>query len=82
VHANWADQYFAAMLKAKIPNLEMHIYGNGVHGNGLKDRGDTPFGTWQMRFIDWFRDLGFLGKPGVETKAARDVAAHVTPAAK
>jgi len=82
VHANWADQYFAAMLKAKIPNLEMHIYGNGVHGNGLKDRGDTPLGTWQVRFIDWFRDLGFLGKPGVETKAARDVAAHVAPAAK
>jgi acetyl esterase/lipase len=82
VHANWADQYFAAMLKAKIPNLEMHIYGNGVHGNGLKDRGDTPFGTWQMRFIDWFRDLGFLGKLGVETKAARDVAGHVTPASK
>jgi hypothetical protein len=21
----------------------------------------------QLRFIDWFRDLGFLGKPGVET---------------
>jgi hypothetical protein len=25
------------MLKAKVPNIEMHIYGNGVHGNGLKD---------------------------------------------
>ena len=61
------------MLKARIPNLEMHIYGNGVHGNGLKDRDGTPFGTWQYRFIDWFRDLGFLGKPGVETKAAKDV---------
>ena len=81
VHANWADQYFAAMLKARIPNIEMHIYGDGVHGNGLKDRGDTPFGTWQLRFIDWFRDLGFLGKPGVETKAARDVATHVSPPA-
>ncbi len=81
VHANWADQYFAAMLKARIPNIEMHIYGNGVHGNGLKDRGGAPFGTWQLRFIDWFRDLGFLGKPGVETKAARDVSAHVTPPA-
>jgi endo-1,4-beta-xylanase len=77
VHANWADQYFAAMLKARIPNLEMHIYGDGVHANGLKDRNDTPFGTWQFRFIDWFRDLGFLGKPGVDTKAAKDVAAHV-----
>jgi endo-1,4-beta-xylanase len=76
-HANWADQYFAAMLKARIPNLEMHIYGNGVHANGMKDRNDTPFGTWQFRFIDWFRDLGFLAKPGVATKAAKDVAEHV-----
>jgi acetyl esterase/lipase len=76
-HAIWADQYLGAMLKARIPNVEMHIYGNGVHANGLKDRDDTPFGTWQFRFIDWFRDLGFLGKPGVETKAARDVAAFV-----
>ena len=82
VHAIWADQYFAAMLKARIPNVEMHIYGNGVHGNGLKDRGGAPFGTWQLRFIDWFRDLGFLGKPGVETKAARDVATHVSAPAK
>ena len=79
VHAVWADEYFGAMLKARVPNLEMHIYGNGVHANGLKDREGTPFGTWQDRFVDWFRDLGFLGKPGVETKAARDVAAHVTP---
>jgi endo-1,4-beta-xylanase len=79
VHANWADQYFAAMLKARIPNVEMHIYGTGVHAGGLKDRNDLPFGTWQNRFIDWFRDLGFLGKPGIETRAARDVAAHVNP---
>jgi hypothetical protein len=72
-HAQWADEYFAAFLKARIPNLEMHLYGNGVHGNGLKDRDGTPFGTWPNRFIDWFRDLGLLGKPGVETKAAKDV---------
>ena len=63
--------------RARIPNIEMHIYGNGVHANGLKDRSGTPFGTWQHRFVDWFRDLGFLAKPGVETKAARDVAARV-----
>jgi endo-1,4-beta-xylanase len=77
-HAVWADEYFAAFLKARVPNLEMHIYGNGSHGNGLKDRDDTPLGTWHQRFIDWFRDLGFLQKPGVETKAAKDVAAYVT----
>jgi endo-1,4-beta-xylanase len=45
---------------------------------GLTDRGGIPFGTWQYRFIDWFRDLGFLQKPGVETKAAKDVAAFVS----
>jgi hypothetical protein len=27
--------------------------------------------------MDWFRDLGFLGKPGVETQAAIDVAANL-----
>ena len=77
VHAVWADEFFSAMLKARVPNVELHIYGNGVHGNGLKARDGAPFGTWQDRFIDWFRDLGFLGRPGVETKATQDVAAHV-----
>jgi pimeloyl-ACP methyl ester carboxylesterase len=88
VHAVWADEYFAAFLRARIPNVEMHIYANGRHpgdplpegGNmtgGLTDRNNIPLGTWQFRFIDWFRDLGFLQKPGVETKAARDVTTRV-----
>jgi endo-1,4-beta-xylanase len=42
----------------------------------MKDRNGEPFGTWHARFVDWFRDLGFLQKPGVETKAAADVAAY------
>jgi acetyl esterase/lipase len=77
VHAIWADEYFSALLKARIPNLEMHVYGNGGHGGGIKDRGGLPFGTWPDRFVDWIRELGFLAKPGVETKAARDTAAFV-----
>ena len=88
VHAVWAMEYFGAMLAMHVPNIELHIYGNGRHpgeplpdGNrmtaGLTDRNNMPFGTWQFRFIDWFRDLGFLQKPGVETRAARDVAAFV-----
>ena len=81
-HAVWADQYFAAMLAKSVPNLELHIYGNGHHPGsgstgGLTDRLGTPYGTWQYRFIDWFRDLGFLQKPGVETQAAKDIAAYV-----
>jgi acetyl esterase/lipase len=88
VHAMWADDYFAAMLHAGIPNIEMHVYGNGRHpGEPLSDgtrmnaglgNRSLPFGTWQDRFIDWFRDLGFLQKPGTETKAARDIAVFLT----
>lgn len=87
VHAVWAIEYFSAMLNAGIPNIEIHIYGNGRHPGdgmtgGLTDRGGIPFGTWQVRFIDWFRDLGFLQKPGLETKAARDTAAFVNHATR
>lgn len=85
VHALWADDYLRAMLTAGIPNVEMHIYGYGRHPGeqlsdgsrmaaGLADRNGIPMGKWQDRFIDWFRDLGFLQKPGVETRAARDIA--------
>lgn len=81
-HAVWADQYFAAMLGASVPNLEMHIYGNGHHPGsgstgGLTDRLNTPYGTWHLRFMDWFRDLGFLQKSGIETRAAQDIAAYM-----
>jgi endo-1,4-beta-xylanase len=93
VHAVWANEYFSAMLAAGIPNVEMHIYGNGRHPGdplpdgsrmtgGLTDRNDTPFGTWQFRFVEWFRDLGFLQKPGVETKAAKDISAFLNPSAR
>jgi acetyl esterase/lipase len=82
VHATWADTYFSAMLKRGVPNLEMHIYGKGGHAGGLNDRGDSPFGTWQFRFIDWFRDLGFLDKPGVETQAAKDVETYAAKSSK
>jgi endo-1,4-beta-xylanase len=89
IHAIWANEYFTAMLQAGIPNIESHIYGNGRHPGdplsdgskmtaGLTDRNGMPFGKWQDRYIDWFRDLGFLQKPGVETKAARDIAAFLT----
>ncbi len=77
VHALWAMDYVNAMLKAGISNVELHVYGNGVHAGGLKDRNNTPFGTWQDRYIDWFRDLGFLDERGKPTKAAHDVAEHV-----
>ncbi len=88
-HALWAMEYYSAMLAVGAPNNEMHLYGNGRHPGdalpdgsrmtaGLTDRSGIPFGTWQLRYIDWFRDLGFLEKPGVETKAAKDIARFLT----
>jgi endo-1,4-beta-xylanase len=89
VHALWAMDYFGAMLALGVPNIEMHVYGRGRHpgdplsdgsrmSGGLTDRNGMPLGAWQYRFIDWFRDLGFLQKPGVETQAAKDVATFVS----
>ncbi len=91
VHALWAMEYVNAMLTLGVPNMELHIYGNGRHPGdplpdgtkmtgGLTDRRDTPFGTWQNRFIDWFRDLGFLQASGVPTKAAIDMAVFANQA--
>jgi endo-1,4-beta-xylanase len=70
------------MLKAAVPNLEMHIYGRGGHGGAISLRDGIPFGTWHERFIEWFRDLGFLDQPGTETKAAKEVAAYAQKRAR
>ena len=93
-HAIWANDWFTAMLNAGIPNVEMHIYARGRHPGdtpnpgdppstgGLTNRGFIAYGTWQDRCIDWTRDLGFMGKPGVETQAAKDVVANVNRPAR
>jgi len=89
IHAVWATEYFTALLDDGVPNVEMHIYARGHHpgdkvgpdeppsSGGLTDRGFIAYGTWPERFLDWFRDLGFLNKPGVQTQAAKDVAANL-----
>ena len=90
VHAIWANDWFTAMLNAGIPNIEMHIYARGRHPGdtpyagdppstgGLTNRGGIAMGTWHDRYIEWMRDLGFMGKPGVETLAAKDATANLT----
>jgi endo-1,4-beta-xylanase len=89
IHAVWATEYFTALLNDGVPNVEMHIYARGHHpgdkvgpdeppsSGGLTNRGFIAYGAWPDRFIDWFRDLGFMNKPGVETQAAKDVAANL-----
>jgi alpha/beta hydrolase fold len=87
-HAQWALDYFQAMLTMHIPNIEIHLYAQGKHpgdrlddgssmSGGLTDRNNIPYGTWQYRMIDWMKDLGLLQKSGVETKAAKDITAYM-----
>jgi len=87
-HAQWALDYFQAMLTMRIPNIEIHLYAQGKHpgdrlddgssmSGGLTDRNNIPYGTWQYRMIDWMKDLGLLQKPGIETKAAKDITAYM-----
>jgi hypothetical protein len=89
IHALWANEYFSALLNDGVPNMELHLYARGRHpgdkigpgetapSGGVSNYGGIAFGTWSARFLDWFRDLGFLNKPGVETQAARDVASSL-----
>lgn len=78
IHAIWASDYFVPMLKAGVPNLEMHIYARGGHGVKRGGPDGIPYGTWFDRYMEWFRDLGFLGKPGEPTKAAKDVSEYAS----
>ncbi len=77
VHALWATDYFTPLLKAGIPNLEMHIYGRGTHGVSATDRETIPYGKWRERYVEWFRDLGFLDPAGTKTKAAIEIEEYI-----
>jgi len=58
-HARQTVEFYNALFNAKIP-VELHIYGHGGHGNGIRPRDGIPFGTWHYRFEDWMADLGLL----------------------
>jgi endo-1,4-beta-xylanase len=60
-HARQTVEFYDALFKAKIP-VELHIYGHGGHGNGIKPRGGIPFGTWHLRLVEWLADLGMMKK--------------------
>lgn len=92
IHAYWAIEFYEALLMDGVPNIEMMLYARGRHPGdktepgeppstgSISNMGGIPYGTWSARFLDWFRDLGFLGQPGVVTQAAKDVAAAMTRA--
>jgi endo-1,4-beta-xylanase len=61
-HARQTVEFYNALFAAKIP-VELHIYGHGGHGNGIKPRNGIPFGTWPERFVEWATDVGVMKKP-------------------
>jgi endo-1,4-beta-xylanase len=45
--------------KQQVP-AEMHIYGSGGHGFGLRSK--LPVGNWTDRLLDWMRDRKLLAE--------------------
>jgi endo-1,4-beta-xylanase len=48
--------------RAGVP-AELHIFGTGGHGFGLRATNTRPVGQWIVRFQDWLADSGFLRRP-------------------
>ncbi len=74
VHAEWAADYFNPMLRAGVPNVEMHIYARGGHGGQKRGPDEIPYASWPDRLDQWLADLGFLGRPSEPTRAEKDSA--------
>ena len=45
--------------RAGVP-AELHIYGAGGHGFGLRSSNTRPVGQWMVRFEEWLAESGFL----------------------
>jgi hypothetical protein len=45
--------------RAGVP-AELHIYGAGGHGFGLRAGNERPVGKWMVRFEEWLAESGFL----------------------
>ena len=48
--------------RAGVP-AELHIYGTGGHGFGLRATNKRPAGQWIVRFQEWLAESGFLRRP-------------------
>jgi endo-1,4-beta-xylanase len=48
--------------RAGVP-AELHVYGAGGHGFGLRATNKRPVGTWIVRFEEWLTESGFLKRP-------------------
>ncbi len=61
--------YFQTLRKLGVQG-ELHIYGTGGHGFGLR-ASDQPCSTWPKRCEEWMRTMGFLTKQSVSAEPPR-----------
>jgi hypothetical protein len=47
------------MKRAGVP-AELHKYGSGGHGFGVRATNSRPVGTWLTRFTEWLTDRKVL----------------------
>jgi len=57
-----ADAYLR-FKRAGVP-AELHIYGTGGHGFGVRATNGRPVGAWIVRFQEWLAESGFLKPRG------------------
>jgi acetyl esterase/lipase len=49
-----AAKLYIALKQNKVP-AELHVYQNGGHGYGLRDRTDSVISTWPNRATEWLK---------------------------
>jgi acetyl esterase/lipase len=56
-----AAKLYIALKQNKVP-AELHIYQNGGHGYGLRDRPDSVISTWPARATEWLKIRRIIDK--------------------
>jgi acetyl esterase/lipase len=51
-------RFYLALLEAGVP-AELHVYSEGGHGYGIRQRG-LPISSWREAFLAWMKLQGFL----------------------
>ena len=52
-----SKEHILKLLEAGV-SAEIHIYSQGGHGYGIRQRG-LPISAWRDRFLDWMQLHGF-----------------------
>ena len=72
-----AASIYMELKKAGV-SAELHIYQNGGHGYGTRERQGSVIGSWKDRAADWLRVRGIAG--GEQSKAPAGGEAPAQPA--